>query len=254
MRNIKLTMEYDGTDYVGWQRQTNGLSIQQVIEEAIEEITGETVKVNGSGRTDSGVHALGQTANFLTGTSIPTAKIPAALNSVLPRDIVIKDAQEMPLDFHARFSCKAKEYRYQVYNGETPTAIMRRYCYHVPRHLDLDAMAGALKLLEGTHDFTCFKAAGSSVENCVRHIYRAKLSKQKDMLQKDMLQKDMLVFTFKGNGFLYNMVRIMVGTVLQTGMGKRPLENISQLLKARDRTLAGPTAPAKGLFLVKVYY
>ena len=244
MKNIKLTIEYDGTNYVGWQRQDNGLSVQQVVEEAIEKITGERVKVNGSGRTDSGAHALGQTANFHTKTSIPTIRLPAALNSVLPDDIAVKDARCMPLDFHARFSCKAKEYMYQVYNGKTRPAVMRRYCYHVPKDLDGDAMVKALKLLEGTHDFSCFKAAGSSVTNCVRQIYRADLSKKEDML----------IFTFKGSGFLYNMVRIMMGTVLEIGMGKRPVENIPKLLESKDRSLAGPTVPAKGLFLVKVYY
>jgi len=243
-RNIRLTIEYEGTAYAGWQIQENAVSVQQIIEEAVYSVTGEKSRLTGSGRTDSGVHARGQVANFFTHSKIPADRMGYALNASLPADIRIVEAQEADLTFHARYHAKKKEYRYTLHMGPHGTALDRRTCVHVRGPLDMEAVGEATKHLCGTHDFAAFMGAGSSVKTTVRTIYRAEWTEGKDKLY----------FTIVGNGFLYNMVRIIVGTLIDVGRKKRRPEDMAHLLAPASRDDAGPTAPAKGLCLMKVYY
>lgn len=244
MRNIKLTIEYDGTNYHGWQCQDNALAIQSVITSAIEQITREQIKLNGSGRTDAGVHAVGQAANFKTKCSIPVDKIPAALNSILPDDIVIVDAHEVPLDFHARYSCKGKTYKYLILNSDIPSAFMRNRAAHITYRLNVDAMKKACELLVGTKNFLSFCAAGSSVKDFTRTIIFADITQDGDIIE----------FTVSGNGFLRNMVRIIVGTLVDAGKGKITLQQFQNIIESQDRNNAGITMPAHGLYLQEVVY
>lgn len=243
-KNIKLTIEYDGTDYAGWQIQDNAITIQQVIQEALEKLTGDQVKLVGSGRTDSGVHALGQVANFFTRSTIPSDRFDHALNSILPSDIRVLSSQQVPLDFHARYSAKEKTYRYQMLVNTHGSAIVNRFYYHVRPLLDIEAMKRACKAFIGTHDFAAMQATGSAVKSTIRTIYEADLKEDKDRLY----------FLVRGNGFLYNMVRIMVGTLIEVGKGKIKDTDIPDILRSGKRERAGFTAPAKGLFLDRVYY
>lgn len=244
MKNIKLTIEYDGTNYSGWQRQLNGLTIQQTIEEALEKLTGEKVNIIGAGRTDSGVHARGQVANFRTNSSIPPDRFSFALNSVLPKDIRVVDSEETDPDFHARYRAKGKKYKYAVITGPYGTAIGHRYYYHVPYHLNASRMSAAAEALVGTHDFSAFQSAGSSVTNTVRTVYSTFIEPKPPYLY----------FTIQGDGFLYNMVRIIMGTLIEIGTNKKSPEDMMRILKSGDRKKAGPTAPPQGLFLEEVYY
>lgn len=243
-RNIRLMIEYEGTAYAGWQVQENAVSIQQIIEEAIRAVTGEKSRLTGSGRTDSGVHARGQVANFFTHSKIPAERLGYALNASLPADIRIVKASEADLSFHARYHAKKKEYRYTLHTGPHGTALDRRICVHVRGPLDMEAVKKATGYLTGTHDFAAFRGAGSGVKTTVRSIYRAEWTGEGDKLFFDIV----------GNGFLYNMVRIIVGTLLEVGRGKRPPEDMVHLLAPAKRDDAGPTAPAKGLCLTRVYY
>lgn len=243
-RNIRLTIEYDGTNYGGWQRQINSPSIQQELEEGLFKLTGEEIILQGAGRTDSGVHARGQVANFFTTSSIPPERFSFALNSVIPRDIRIVDSREMPLDFHSRFCAKARHYRYSMIMGPYGIALGRDYYYHIPVRLDIGSMEKAANLYIGTHDFKAFQAAGSIVKSTERTIYDAKLTWQAPYLYFDII----------GNGFLYNMVRIMAGTLIDIGKGKMDYSRVEEILEAGDRRLAGPTAPAHGLCLERVFY
>lgn len=243
-RNIKLTIEYDGTDYHGWQSQDNALSIQSVITDAIEKIAGEKVKLYGSGRTDAGVHAFGQVANFHTKCGIPVGKIPAALNSILPDDIVIKNAEEVSRSFHSRYSCRGKTYRYVILNSPMPSAFMRNKVAHFPHALDIEAMREACGYLCGTKDFSAFCAAGSSVKDFTRTITAADIKKKGDIIE----------FTVTGNGFLRNMVRIIVGTLIEVGRGKMSPEEFGAVIDSRNRKNAGMTMPAHGLYLEEVFY
>lgn len=244
MRNIKLTIEYDGTNYFGWQKQKNKITVQQIIEEALFKVTKENIDLIGSGRTDAGVHALNQTANFKTSGKIKTEKVPFALNSILPRDIVIKNAQEVSDDFHARFSAKGKKYKYLILNNKYPSALQRNYVYFYPYNLDFNAMQQSCQYIIGEHDFSAFKAVGSSAKTSTRTIYSA------NFLQAD----DIIEFYIYGDGFLYNMVRIIVGTLLDVGQGKIESCDIEKIILSKDRTKAGKTVPAHGLYLVEVYY
>jgi tRNA pseudouridine38-40 synthase len=246
MRNIKLLIEYDGTNYCGWQTQENGPSIQEEIEKALKRATGEIISINGSGRTDAGVHARGQVANFMTESTIPGNKFSYALNNLLPRDIVIKDSEEMPLDFHARFSAKGKKYSYNMINSRFPSALERNYAYHINycERLDIDRMERAAKAFIGTHDFTGFMAAGSKVKDAVRTIFELSV----------LAEKDRICLTYKGSGFLYNMVRIITGTLLYAGIGRIDPDEIPDLILSGDRTKAGITVPPCGLYLEEVYY
>ncbi len=245
MQNIQIIIEYDGTRYSGWQTQKNGQGLQDIISNAIHQVTKEEVKLNGSGRTDAGVHALGQSANFKTNCSIPVEKIPEAINKFLPKDIVIKEAKKVPDAFHARFSVKGKKYMYIVNNSKYRSAINNNYEYHFNQKIDYKAMKKAAEYFEGTYDFSGFMASGSSVKDTIRTIEKVQIKKRED---------DRIIFNFTGNGFLYNMVRIMVGTLLDVGVGKIKPEEIPSIIKSKDRTQAGKTVPAQGLYLVEVYY
>ena len=246
MRNIKLIIEYDGTNYCGWQTQQNGPSIQEEIENALGKLTGEIIRIHGSGRTDAGVHARGQVANFKTGSTIPGDKFSCALNNLLPSDIVIKDSIEVSSDFHARFCAVGKKYSYLIFNSRFPSALLRNYAYHINycERLDIDRIEKATKAFIGTHDFSGFMAAGSKVADAVRTIYDISVEKEKNLI----------CINYKGNGFLYNMVRIITGTLLYTGIGKIDPDDINDIIISKDRKRAGITAPACGLYLEEVYY
>lgn len=245
MKNIKIVVEYDGTDYCGWQRQNNAISIQQVIEEAIFSATDKNVIVNGSGRTDAGVHAMGQVANFAIDSSVPGEKFAHALNKFLPNDVTIVKSEEVPLDFHARFSAKRKTYRYLIFNRYHRPALYANYSEHVRGNLDVALIEQALRLLIGKHDFRAFMAAGTQMTNTVREIYSTSVERIDD---------NMIAFEVCGSGFLYNMVRIIAGTVIEIGLGRRAPECIKQALETGDRALLGYTGGATGLYLKSVEY
>jgi tRNA pseudouridine38-40 synthase len=244
MRNIKLTIEYDGKCYNGWQKQPNKLNIQGEIERAIYNITKEEVDLIGSGRTDAGVHALGQVANFKTNSQISIEKLPLAINSQLKNSIVIKEAEEVNERFHSRYNAKRKTYRYIINNSKCGTAIYRNLEYSYPFKLDAEKMKQASKYFEGEHDFKAFKSSGTSSKNSVRTIYKA-IVKQ---------EGEKIIIELTGNGFLYNMVRIISGTLLDVGLGKIQPEEIPEMIESKDRQRAGKTLPAHGLYLVEVKY
>ena len=244
MRNIKLTIEYDGKDFNGWQKQPNKLNIQGTIEQAITKITGETVELNASGRTDAGVHAIGQVANFKTNSNIPIEKFPIAINTNLKKSIRIKSAEEVDEKFHSRLSCKRKTYRYIINNSEIESAIYRNLEYHISNKLDVSKMQKAAKFFEGEHDFKAFKASGTSSKSSVRTIYEANVYKIENKIYIEL----------KGNGFLYNMVRIIAGTLIEVGLNKIEPEYILDIIKEEKRELAGRTLPPQGLYLLKVEY
>lgn len=241
---IKLTIEYDGTSFCGWQIQLNGVSVQGTITEAIKKITGEDVKLIGSGRTDSGVHAEGQIAHFDTNSSVPPEKFASALNAVLPDDVKIRKSEKAADDFNARFSAKRKTYEYRMYVSEYSKPLKCRYAVWVNYPLDVKKMNDAAQAFVGTHDFRCFLAANSSVESTVRTIYRAEVGKRGDEI----------VFSVTGNGFLYNMVRIMAGTLVAVGGGKITAEDVEKIINGKDRNAAGKTMPACGLTLKSAEY
>ncbi len=244
MKNIKLTIEYDGSRYAGWQRQDNAMTVQQKLEEALYKLCGEPINLIGSGRTDSGVHAKGQAANFKTISTIPPERFSYALNSMLPCDIKINRSEAVPMDFHARFSATGKKYRYSIINNTHGTAIGWQYLHHINLPLDIQAMSEAAKEFIGTHDFAGFMATGSPVHSTVRSIYESKLIQEESLIH----------FIVIGNGFLYNMVRIMAGTLIDVGKGKIIANEIPNIITSREREKAGATAPANGLFLEEVYY
>ena len=244
MRNIKLIIEYDGAKFGGWQKQPTKLNIQGEIEKAIQEITGEEINLTASGRTDAGVHSLGQVANFKTNSNIAIEKFPMAINSKLKKSIVIKEAEEVEKDFHARYKCKGKKYRYIINNSTCGSAIYRGLEYHIPQKLDIDKMKKAIKYFEGKHDFKGFRASGTSSKDSVREIYKAEIIQEKERIYIELT----------GNGFMYNMVRIIAGTLVDVGLGKIKPEDISNIIQSKNRTLAGKTLPAHGLYLVEVYY
>ena len=245
MRNIKLTIEYDGKDFNGWQKQPNKLNIQGTIEQAIERITGEKVDLTASGRTDAGVHAIGQVANFKTNSNLPIDKFPIAINSNLKKSIIIKSAEEVEDRFHSRLNCKRKTYRYIINNSKYGTAIYRNLETHIPLKLDIDKMKKAVKYFEGEHDFKAFKASGTSSKSSVRTIYKA------EVIKKD---NDRIYIELTGSGFLYNMVRIIAGTLMDVGLGKIEAEDIKKIINSKDRQNAGKTLPPQGLYLLNVEY
>lgn len=244
MRNIKLTIEYDGKDFNGWQKQPNKLNIQGEIERAIKDITGEDVDLIASGRTDAGVHALGQVANFKTDSNIPVEKIPIALNTKLKRSIRILAAEEVDERFHSRYNCKKKTYKYVINNSANGTAIYRNLEYNFSQELNVDKMNEAVKYFIGEHDFKGFKASGTSSKSSVRTIYDAKVYKNGDRVNIELT----------GNGFLYNMVRIISGTLIDVGIGKILPEEVPDIINSKERTKAGKTLPPNGLYLIKVEY
>ena len=230
---------------IGWQKQPDKLNIQGTIEKAIEEITGEEVDLTASGRTDRGVHALGQVANFKTNSNIPVEKIPIALNTKLKKSIRILSAEEVDEKFHSRLTCKKKTYRYVINNSEYGTAIYRNLETHIPMKLDLEKMQEAVKYFEGEHDFKSFKASGTSSKSSVRTIYKA------DVIQ---IPNNRIYIELTGNGFLYNMVRIIAGTLVEVGIGKIEPKKIKEIIKSEKRENAGKTLPPQGLYLIKVEY
>ena len=245
MRNIKLTIEYDGKDFNGWPKQPNKLNIQGEIEKAIKQITGEEVDLTASGRTDAGVHALGQVANFKTNSELPIEKFPIALNANLKKSIVIKSAEEVEERFHSRLTCKQKTYRYVINNSKYGTAIYRNLETHIPMKLDIQKMQQAVKYFEGEHDFKAFKASGTSSKSSVRTIYKAEVINAGN---------EKIYIELTGNGFLYNMVRIIAGTLVDVGLGKIEPEDIKKIINSQKRENAGKTLPPQGLYLVKVEY
>jgi tRNA pseudouridine38-40 synthase len=244
-RNIRLSLEYDGTLYHGWQRQKNALSIQEVIETALARITGEAVRLLGSGRTDAGVHALGQVANFTTRSTVPLRAFLHGLNSLLPMDIAVLRAEEVPLTFHARYKALSKTYEYRILNRPVRSPLSRLQAWWISHTLNAAAMEEACQALPGEHDFLAFRAAGSRPGHAMRQVREAAWHCQPG---------GGLIFTITATGFLRGMVRSLVGTMVEIGKGKYPPEYLREVLEKRDRRLAGPTAPPQGLFLVKVQY
>jgi tRNA pseudouridine38-40 synthase len=249
-RNIRLTLAFDGSGYHGWQIQKNHISIQGIVRKAIQTISRERVILVGSGRTDAGTHARALVANFITSSSIPTPSLAQALNSVLPADIRVLTAREVPLNFHAQHSARSKIYRYQIYRGPVMLPHFAREHYHYPYPLDLENMVRAARIFEGTHDFASFGKAKRRIhaqpasEDTVRHVFKAELNAQ--------LRR--IFFTVEADGFLHHMVRRMVGTLLEVGRGRRTLEQVRELLEVKTRGTAGFTVPAHGLILLKVRY
>ncbi len=244
MKKIMLTVAYDGSNYCGWQIQNNAMTVQQKIQEACHKLFSREIKLVGASRTDTGVHALGQVAVIEVDTTIPDDRIPYALNSHLPDDIVIVDAKVVPEDFHPRYQATHKTYEYNIYNGLFPLPQYTRYAYFYPKKLNVDKMHEGARYLIGRHDFKAFCSAGSSVRSTVRVIYHCDVSKEGDCINVKI----------NGNGFLYNMVRIIVGTLLDIGLGKKEPREMKRIIASLDREKAGVTAPAKGLTLMTIQY
>ncbi|WDH98179.1 tRNA pseudouridine(38-40) synthase TruA [Paenibacillus urinalis] len=255
MRNICMKVNYDGTDYFGFQTQPIGNTIQDRIEEAIKSLTGEAVKIHASGRTDAGVHAIGQVFHFHTESMIPIDRWCMALNGRLPEDIILTDAYEVPLEFHSRRSAKRKTYRYTINANQFLDLFNRRTQLHHPGNLDIQAMRESLPYLLGTHDFTSFASRHSTKQSHIRTLYEAELTVDSSMSRKGHPRDQGVIHLFiTGNGFLQHMVRIIVGTMLEVGEGKRKPEEMKLILEAEDRSAAGPTAVSKGLMLWNVEY
>ena len=244
IRNIKLTIEYDGKDFNGWQKQSNRLNIQGEIEKAISNVLNEKVDLIATGRTDAGVHSLGQVANFKTSSNMIINKMPIAINSQLKKSIRIISAEEVDERFHSRFDCKKKTYRYIINNSEQGSAVYRNLEYHVPQKLNIDKMRDAIKYFEGEHDFKAFKSSGGSGKTTIRTIYKAEIKQEKNRI----------IIELTGNGFLYNMVRIIVGTLLDVGTGKISSNQIPKIIESKDRQNAGKTVPPHGLYLVSAEF
>lgn len=245
MTRIKLTISYDGTAFNGYQIQPNGRTVQEDLQHALQKLhKGKVTHVTGSGRTDAGVHAAAQVVHFDTDLSIPLENWPKALNAVLPGDLRVIQAEEVSSSFHARYDVVRKSYVYRVVNSATPDVFRRHFVLHEPRSLSISKMREAAALFIGEHDFTSFCSARSEVKDKVREIYK---------LDIDVVN-DEITFHFEGNGFLYNMVRILTGTLLEIGRGEREAHEVVDMLKAKDRDAAGKTAPPHGLYLWRVCY
>ena len=262
MKNILLTIAYDGTDFCGWQKQPDQRSVQGEVEKALSIICGGPIQINGTSRTDAGVHAFGQRASLTAEFSIPTDKIPTVANGMFAAsvsekgkgrrtagDVTILAAEEVSLDFHARFNSVGKKYIYVIKNSNKPDPFQRNYCYQIGKPLDLDRMKKAASYIEGTQDFKCFQAAGGKeLESTVRTIHRIRISPKGKSMENN-IQLEVI-----GDGFLYNMVRIIAGTLIDVGLGKKNPEELPDILAGRNRQMAGHTAPPQGLYLAEVYY
>lgn len=244
-KNFKLIIEYDGSSYHGWQRQKNRKTIQGEIEKAIMTITGKKIALTGSGRTDAGVHAFGQVANFYCDTEISPEVFQRGLNSLMPKDIIIKECNTVNEKFHARYDAKAKTYQYRILNRTTPAAICRQYAWFIKKKLDLDAMQSAILHIIGTNDFKAFEGAGSPRSSTKRRVINTGLQQK---------EKEYLIFEIEADGFLRFMVRNIVGTLLDVGLCKITPDDFKKILLSKDRNLAGATAPPHGLFLMNVKY
>jgi tRNA pseudouridine38-40 synthase len=273
MPTFKVTVAYDGTDFVGWQRQASGTSVQGLLEDALRVLDGRDVTVHGAGRTDAGVHALGQVAAFTIDRALVGDAVVRALNARLPDAIRVLSADEAPADFHPRFGAREKTYRYRIWNGDVISPFERRYAWHVHGALNVDAMQAAARLIEGRHDFAAFQATGSSVATTEREIVVSNISitsnnsttedtgdtevqsgTRKGISLRVPRGAAVIVYEVTGNGFLRHMVRILAGTLVEIGRGRHPADWMSSVLQSRDRGAAGPTAPPEGLFLVRVAY
>jgi tRNA pseudouridine38-40 synthase len=273
MPTFKLTLAYDGTDFVGWQRQASGVSIQGLLEDALRELDGRAVTVSGAGRTDAGVHALGQVASFSLDRAIESDALARAVNARLPKTVRVVSAIEAPPSFHARFTAYAKTYRYRIWNGPVMSPFGHRYAWHVVGPLDVSAMSAAAGRIEGRHDFASFQATGSATTTTERtivasRIFTAEGAEDAEVKTHSGIELDgldlrvrrvlcgekLLYYEITGDGFLRHMVRAIVGTLVEVGRGRRGVDWIDEVLASRDRAAAGPTAPAAGLFLVSVDY
>lgn len=243
MRNILIQIAYDGTNYCGWQMQKNAVSVQEKIEDAIEKVCKEYSFVEGCGRTDAKVHALCYSASFKTKSTIPCDRLPFALNTALPEDVRVLKAFDVKDDFHARFSAVKKTYRYEISTRPIPDPFLRNYAWHYPYPLDFELMKKEAQKFVGTHDFLGFMASGGQVKTTVRTIYSFEIFREGEKI----------IFEVTGNGFLYNMVRIMTGTLVYIGGGKIK-EDLTDIINSKDRNRAGITAPPHGLYMKKVYY
>ena len=263
-RTLKLTLSYDGTGFVGWQRQAKGVSIQGLLEEALSVIEERPVSITGAGRTDAGVHALGQTASVRITHPLEPARLRRALNAMLPPEVRVLAVDEAPAAFDARRDARTKTYRYSIVNAEIVSPFERRYVWHVPQPLDLEVMTAAARSVEGRHDFSAFLAAGSEVATTVRTVFASTLREAGDGERlrppgalagsQDPSPGRLLVYEVTGEGFLRHMVRTIVGTLVEIGSGRRDAHAVEAALDARERRAAGPTAPATGLCLVSVSY
>lgn len=243
-RNIKLTIAYDGTAYHGFQWQANAVSIQNILEDRLALIFGHPIRVVGSARTDTGVHSYGQVVNLVTSGSIPTDRVPLAAKKVLPKDIVVYKAEDVPDTFHARFDAKSKIYLYRIDDSGAPEPWLRNYVWQMPHSLDVDAMNEAVQSVIGTHDFSAFRSSGSSARDPVRTILNAACQRNGTVIE----------CKFHGTGFLYHMVRNLVGTLAEIGMACRRASEMQTILMRRRREEAGHIAPPQGLYLVKILY
>ena len=244
MRKIFLILEYDGTAYAGWQLQPNGLAVQEVVEKALAGILGHAVRIHASGRTDAGVHARGMTAHFQTEANLPLKAFREGVNSLLPQDIAVREVREVPADFHARFSAQGKWYRYTIYQNQVRSPLAARFAWYLRGSLDLDLMRTAAESLVGEHDFSAFRSSGCVAKTTVRDLFSIDISPDKDFIHIDV----------RGSGFLKNMVRMIVGTLVDVGKGRRPVEDVAMLVAGTDEMVCGQTAPAHGLCLQEVWY
>ncbi len=244
LNNIKLTIEYDGSNYHGWQIQPNAVTVQEKIQKAIYDLTGENVKLIGASRTDESVHAYGQVANFFTSSNILPYKFSDAINYFLPKDIVIVKSESVSNDFHARYNSKGKKYRYIIYNRAKPSALWINRAYHVKRNIDISIMKNAAKILVGENDFSSFRASGGAAKTSIRTIYNIDINVDGNLIYIDI----------SGDGFLYNMVRIIVGTLVDMATKKIDPSIMFDILQAKDRKKAGKTAPPYGLYLMEINY
>lgn len=245
MRNIRLTLRYDGTKYNGWQKQGNTeKTIQGKLEQLLSKMTGEEVEIAGSGRTDAGVHALAQVANFHTNSVMTTKEMEAYIQQYLPKDIGVTEIKEVAERFHSRLQATKKQYEYRIYIGKENPVFERNYCWHLGERLDIEAMKKASKLLEGEHDFKSFCGNKKMKKSTIRNIHEIEIEQKGNWL----------LLRYTGNGFLMNMVRILTGTLVEVGKGIKKAEEMEDILKGKSRELAGMMAPSQGLFLVKVWY
>lgn len=245
MRNIKIIIEYDGTNYLGWQKQPQGPTVQDEIEKALKNMTCENISLSGSGRTDSGVHAFAQVANFKTNSNIKSKEFQMGLNSSLPMDITISDATEVDLDFHAQFSSKSKIYIYKIFNNDSPSALIRKRAWFMPLGLDIDQMRRAAEHLIGEHDFRVFAQSGIEVRTTVRNVLNVSLEQE---------DNNIILFTIEATGFLKRMVRLIIGTLVQVGKGKITPSEFAEILNSGEKTKSVYTAPPQGLYLKEVKY
>lgn len=246
-RSFKLVIAYDGTNYCGWQYQINGPSVQAALEEALAKVTGERIRATASGRTDAGVHALGQVISFSSDTTLEPERLLYALNSELPDDIVVHQAEQVADGFHAIREARRKRYRYVLQDGRSSDIFRRQYSWHIPQQLDVDQMHEASQVWLGTHDFAAFQASGSKRLTTVRTVYELSV-------RRSTVDPNTVEFEIEADGFLYNMVRTMVGTLVQIGRNRQPVNWAAEVLAGRSRRDAGIRAPAEGLFLVSVTY